>query len=724
MTKEPGTLTREEKVFYRLLSDKRGLPAGDNLTKQLALDKHLRTLTKGDNLSFSQEADLVQYSGMAAEAIKRHVKGFWFEKKTGHVSVSNSACWEMSRDYGGKRAFILSSLQEWLCELPEEDKVVRLPTGEAYCEKAGRPRWATVKPPGYDDATAMPTGVTKSTGILTEDFKDGEQERVGFQLFSWAFTTLVNDGYLDSEGHSTGKPMPVTRVAIGEPGCKVRIATKSKAAFIVYGQPFAHAMRELLEFHPGLRAGLGAGYQLHEWLKDKDEVPNFVMVGDFDSATDEIEHRAGRISMNILLDKLGANRNGYASSFVDLLFSPRVIEEDGIVTITNSGCLMGEPGTKIVLTFLSMVANCYARRGPPSFYFATAGDDQIDAAHEADELLRYAEASQVTTMVPSHEKWGIFQYSCLYCQQLLDIQAETEEREIPVPKPRLLSPETKSRQGDDDTNPAYGKAQQFAREASWSEFPELNRSMVFLFLRNMRMFIERKPEVFLCKEWGGLGLPGVSQKSLYETLPLWHRSLISWRELGDQRARKVLANWNTSHILNRGLQTADTDVYEELLLEFLPTATIDQLGLDFPPRARYRERLKIARREGWVPFREVIITLRECGTYSNIWDVRSPTSRGFSSIPWSERTNALKRVSDSLPALLLRQVPTQPSWQPGLLTLVEGYFGISEVAPGEVDDLEDGEIRYKTVPLMGTSCAPRLFLHYDNNRLILNATSR
>jgi hypothetical protein len=484
-------------------------------------------------------------------------------------------------------------------------------------------------------------------------------------------------------------------------------------------------MRELLEHHPSLRAGLSSGYQLFEWLKGVGKIPKYVMVGDFDSATDFIEHYAGRLGMKVLTSKLGADRNGYANNFIDLLLSPRVLEEDGIVTITNSGCLMGEPGTKIVLTFLAMVANCYARRGPPSKYFATAGDDQIDADDELEELERYAEASKVTTMVPSIEKWGIFRYQAVYCQQLLDIQNENPRTaEIAVPKPRLLSPETKSGRGDDDTNPAYGKCSQLAKEMEWSGFETVNRAMVLLFLRNMASYIEPKPEIFLKREWGGLGLPGISQRELVRSLPQWHQTLIAHRELGDPYARKVLASWSTSRILHRGLLEPETDAYEELLTEFLPTAHIGQIDLQLPPRARYREKLKVAKKEGWIPLDDVLNAVKESQIYENIWDISTKTTRGYSSVSWDKRTERMEEISKKFSPLSLLKVPELPSWQPGLLAMVHGYFGLFEVDATECLDLEEGELRHKVFPLMGAFASPRVFLHYDNNRLILNATSR
>lgn len=452
------------------------------------------------------------------------------------------------------------------------------------------------------------------------------------------------------------------------------------------------------------------------------------MVGDFEAASDHIQHRAGRIAMHRLLSVLNADKNEYATNYVDLLLSPRVIEEDGVVTITNSGCLMGEPGTKIVLTFLALVANCYARRGTPSKLFATAGDDQIDADEDPKDLLRYAEASKVTTMVPSTEKWGIFRFQANYCQQLLDIQAEIGMGEIPVPKPRLLSSETKSGRGDQDTNPAYGKSSQFAREYSWCDFERIKLAMVLLFLRNMRHHIEPRPEVFLPREWGGLGLPGIPVGVIVGMLPQWHQTLIAHRELGCPDAKKVLASWSTSRILHRGLLEPDTTDFDDLVSEYLPTANIDQidLGPSVAPNARYREKLKAARLEGWEPLDRVLSTVKESQTYANVWDINIPTHRGFSTIGWGKRSDRMELISKRFAPLQLRRIPDQPSWQPGTLVLVHDVYGLYQDTR-EMGGLEvggDGVNTLSVLPILGKLASPRLFLHYDNSRLILNDTSR
>lgn len=64
-----------------------------------------------------------------------------------------------------------------------------------------------------------------------------EPDRQSFQLFCWAFFTCHREGWIDRDGLfiEGSDPPPVGRIAIPEPGGKVRICTKSPAALVTYG---------------------------------------------------------------------------------------------------------------------------------------------------------------------------------------------------------------------------------------------------------------------------------------------------------------------------------------------------------------------------------------------------------------------------------------------------------------------------------------------------------
>jgi hypothetical protein len=128
-----------------------------------------------------------------------------------------------------------------------------------------------------------------------------------------------------------------------------------------------------------------AGYQAWEFYKRMNHhkfMPpedSWFMSGDYETATDFIEHEVAYKGCTEYLE--GASILGnYAKSWLSILCSSRLI--DGKF-VTRRGILMGEPGSKIVLTILtrstfqmwrsSVGENAVADlEGYP---FASAGDD-------------------------------------------------------------------------------------------------------------------------------------------------------------------------------------------------------------------------------------------------------------------------------------------------------------------------------------------------------------
>jgi hypothetical protein len=729
MTKSPGELSRRDIASWSILVSTRGLPSGDHVTEQIALEAHAEALLEDRRLSDAKLVLLDQAARIAGERVKRNVRHTFFERKSGHISISNSACYEFSRSEGGRRQFVLEHLRDWLDGVPVKDRLTPLPTGETIIEGAGRKRFETVKPPLLD--SVEPGNLFKrSSGLLTEDFPGQEQERVGFQLFAWSFLELLDNGFIDKDGYPTGKPLPIKRETVPEPGIKCRIVTKSLAAFVTYGQAWGHVMKDMLMEDPTLRAGLGSGAQAFEWLKSlgrhQTEVPRYIMVGDFESATDHVNHEAGRVAMHAFCDGLGLSSK-YIHGYIDLLLSPRIFEEDDMVYISNTGSLMGEPGTKVVLTALGKIANVYAHSSEESVYFATAGDDQIDAGDRSEPLLRYAEAARITTMIPSKEKWGVFKYAVRYCQAVLLPNSQVSHAEVAVPKVRLLSPETKQRRGDDDTNPAYGKAKALATECSWSEFPDLCKCMVYLFLRNMSQYIEYSHELFTPREWGGLGLPYVPISALWARIPEWKRCAISQRENGCPLTRRLLSRWSNSVNFQRGIDLSEDNAYNtyyELILNWVPTVNRpEQIPLEMPEGSRYRDIVREMAHHGWTPISDLVTRILASQRYQSFWDPgQAKPDRGYKSLPWSERT---KRIREAFLAVqTLTDPPPEPPceapmWHPEDFALCEGTLYLHRNESNRVDvEVEDGEIPEELLPLVGPGLAgPRVFLHFSNERL-------
>jgi len=740
MDKAACELTNVERAYSRILIDKRGFPAGDDVTAEEALQAHTQTLTKNLVLSQEHRDTLRKYSRLSALEILKSVGKAAFKRKTGHISITNSACLESSRGQGGRRKYVLREVSRWLQNVPTESYNVALPTKENIVYSAGKPLWMTVKPSHMEEACEGFSIKRYSTGLYTEDFKSGESERIGFQMFAWAYTTLIKDGYLNEDGSRSSKPIPMKRVPIGEPGCKVRIATKTIAALVTYGQPFAHSWREILEHDPTLRAGLSSGSQLGAWMrqleaKNKGRIPKYVMVGDFESATDHISHEAGKIAMSELLSAFGAH-GGYSKSYLDLLLSPRVYtDSNGVEVITNTGSLMGEPGTKIILTFLAKVANCYANGGTSSLYFATAGDDQIDASDNLDVLTKYAEASRITTMVPSEDKWGIFENHFVYCQQMCKTDTKIGyDSEIQIPKPRLISPEAKLGRGDEDTNPIFGKVREFSNTWRWvpPEYNDLKYAMLWRLLRNMHHLMERRPEAFVPPQWGGLGLPVDNPKVYTEKLPIWHRHLISEREQGNMVAKSILANWGDKTVSSRGAEHSVPTIFLEefpLLFDF---KTIEELELilnfsEAERKLNYPSRKKLAWKQQWITEGEALQKIMQSQTYSNMWELETRITRGYKNLTWAQRASRMFRdycqeIQGPLPSEeeIGRFITDKPGW------VSERFIFAGTKVPymgrlNPTDPSEDhiGPEDLHEVLVIGSHASPRVFLHYRNEELII-----
>lgn len=178
-------------------------------------------------------------------------------------------------------------------------------------------------------------------------------------MLAWAFITLIEQGILDDQGNPTGVMPKVKRETICEPGGKVRVVTATNAALVIYGQPFAHVCKELLAIDPLVGPGLEAGYQGWEFYKRLlsvgYEIPEHhqLMMGDYETATDFIEHElAFRVCCSFFN---GARiRSSYVYSYLRLLCSPREVwYKNHLQFTTRRGILMGDPGSKIVLTILT-----------------------------------------------------------------------------------------------------------------------------------------------------------------------------------------------------------------------------------------------------------------------------------------------------------------------------------------------------------------------------------
>jgi hypothetical protein len=68
-------------------------------------------------------------------------------RKSSHISLSNTACFENPRSKGGKRNYVITQLNAWLKERAPETKTVKHPiSGELIEFVEGKLRICTVRP--------------------------------------------------------------------------------------------------------------------------------------------------------------------------------------------------------------------------------------------------------------------------------------------------------------------------------------------------------------------------------------------------------------------------------------------------------------------------------------------------------------------------------------------------------------------------------------------------
>jgi hypothetical protein len=221
------------------------------------------------------------------------------------------------------------------------------------------------------------------------------------------------------------------------------MVTMTHAALSVFLQPFAHCLLQILKHDSSIGPGLSRGYQAWEWylamnegfrqksltgdLRDLSYLEFYLIAGDYEEATDHIDHSRALPAVKAYLQRIGF-WSSYVRLCVELLLSPRFFDavenrkgeiiEDEFETCRGS--LMGEPGTKIILTILTRCAAEYAKKKTPGGaiahrFFASAGDDQFGIG-DIEYFRNLWEGAELYGLKPSKEKFGAFRIGVNYCE--------------------------------------------------------------------------------------------------------------------------------------------------------------------------------------------------------------------------------------------------------------------------------------------------------------------
>lgn len=144
------------------------------------------------------------------------------------------------------------------------------------------------------------------------------------------------------------------------------------------------------------------------------------MSGDYETATDYIEWNTIIWYVIPYLRSIGVT-SPYVINYFLLLCVPRFIYNEGWSTVR--GVLMGEPGSKIVLTILTRIILRVSQRRFRMLHgdllrcpLGSAGDDIVGITDELRLLLMIKENSRRVSLLPSKEKWGIFKNGVVYCE--------------------------------------------------------------------------------------------------------------------------------------------------------------------------------------------------------------------------------------------------------------------------------------------------------------------
>lgn len=676
---QPEQLSRNELLRrVSILVASRSMPAGDKQTEIAALEKTLRTLTTYRPPLTGEERRLISfYSRIAGEevGICASRSKVWY-RLDAHASLTNRSCYEVSGKDGGKFNFFLDLFyREYLLEVPLADEDIISPLGVVYHFPAGQPRWTC-------DIGNLPPAEGKTlgeslpqSGWLFPKKAGLSENRIGSLLWFFCYQHLVKEEYITVRGLSRRKPFPARLCSVGEPGGKVRIPTVSLACLIGYLQPYQHLMKGVLETDPTLHAGLGSAYQAYELAKRLEGrlmAAEGLLLGDLEDATNWVSHEVGELHLDSFTEGLARGRpvTDYIAHAGKLVLTPLLIEYDEEVWLTCNGAPMGLPGTKILLHSLGKAVEKRAERQDRALpysvqrlsSYSNAGDDIAKFGPKVI-LRRHREACLEYKLKPSDDKWGIYEVGGPFCEVMLSLGGKATPKpetviapEYPMlvepPRARLLSPETKPRTSDDDTNPSFGKGKALGKEQTWVLDQRVSLHSSLLFIRNFREYGDQRQLAALPKLLGGYGLK-LSITTKYSWLGESLRkicNLVVKTDVKSPRYPEVVSAirrltapllYDRGDPLDEWEENPLVELFRDYAVETDSLLAFHEVKFH-TPYPRYWDKVTEIRKRNYIPLTDL------ARPKTPFWE-RPPPQRGWGTAPFSLR---LKRVEKKLGKLL------------------------------------------------------------------------
>jgi len=710
-----GVVTKAEATRLCHLCTSRGMPAGGKSTREASLLKHAETLHRVVETTEVRSRILRRLSVLIGRSIVKNFKPRSF-RSMGHLSLTSSASIDSPVSEGGRAAEVAIKYRNWATRISTQDVQGTTWFGEPYRLIAGRPVWTTMcrEAPVYDGSRVF--GESCEDMLLDfENFKYedplyGLDSSTGKQLLQWSIEDCLANGLLVGSPYreggmslERGPNAPSIRAsAIGEPGGKSRIVTVGEDCLTIFLQPFSHHLIGLLRLHPSATAGLSRGWQGYEWVKglrNAGPVPNeitYKLSSDLSQATDYCVHEYSLAMLEGLMEGLGED-NPYLHLCARVLCSPRRYESHVgafFDTLTTSGVLMGDPGTKAVLTMHNLCAEweafirhsrgmiessdeefySYLRgsKGGPAKrwrHFACSGDDHT-AQGPKSYLQRISLNHQLNGMSVSWSQNFLSSRGAFYCEEMIltvgispsdlyGVATPLHERDyfshphIDAMKVRLLSPCAKEHEGKDEPNPAIGKARQVQSMLAWlgGGFEAMVPMVSKRFEQRMESFLPKNLALrYLPVLLGGIGAPAFHRsdaelRSIFRAIP-GRQSQAIVRCLNGTAPfleRQTLATFATN-ARARGLSL---DVVKDQIKEILSNAELT-LGVDDSAlqllagvpdsdwsHLRYSDKRAIAERHGFLSIDDALNNIDRPYLFRNM--LAPEVSRAHGENPYKDR---------------------------------------------------------------------------------------
>nr|CAK8177707.1 RNA-dependent RNA polymerase [Narnavirus sp.] len=563
-----GLKTKDQGTRFMHFCSSRNLPAAPQWKREKAELEHYKVLTTpGPDLEARNRWLYYAALDYGRSLIKPNDR--MTERQFAHLSLTNSASILSPVRDGGRGTEIAARYREWATK-PATETIDELTWfGMRYWKVKDIPVWRTMCRPHM-----APDGIPGDSGLLENvSLEKGEfvysdpivalDAYTGYQILQWSIEyaietqRLKGTPYLDyARGLKVKEPAHIRVGVIGEPGNKARVITVGEAWLTVFLQPLSHVLSEFLKRDPDVRSSFTRGWQGFEyckrWTSPKFGTPlpeeRFILSSDLKTATDYCPFGYSRSLLEGFIDGLGI-KTCYTKAWIEVLTSPRVYR--GIIPEipTKRGILMGDPGTKVVLTLFNKAAEMEAMRrfnlhlhrvsltmityGPewdkkPHFrLFSCSGDDHV-AIGPVKYLREITKAHINNGMKVSTSTNFISSIGGIYCEELVFIKDQQiwdtwglkcpfktvhydRHPHVDSIKMRLFSLCVKETEGRNDTNPAIGMAPTLRSMLEWMDeckWTEIKALASIRFRQRVRGLIPSN--LFLCslpRALGGVEAP-------------------------------------------------------------------------------------------------------------------------------------------------------------------------------------------------------------------------